>query len=219
VKPLGFVTGMAVEAACIDAASKSLGQPSHIHVTGGVAGSAAEGARRHVAAGVRALVSFGVAGGLDPALAPGDLIVGTFVWREDGAPIDTAALTSELPIVAGGIAGVDKPVASVARKSALHAESGAVAVDMESHAVAAVAVEAGLPVLVLRAIVDPAARTIPSAALAGLGPDGRRRPFAVLARLLANPTQISALVQLAGDSRAALRSLAQAMPAILNRRL
>jgi len=216
VKPLGFVTGMAVEAACIDAASRALQRPSRIHVTGGVAGSAADGARRHVAAGVRALVSFGLAGGLDPALAPGDLVAGTFVWRGDGAPIDTAALESEIGVIAGGIAGVDDPVVSVAGKAALHAETGAVAVDMESHAVAAAAAAAGLPVFVLRAIADPAARTVPKAALAGLGPDGRRRPLAVLAKLLANPAETAAVIRLARDGGAALRGLARAAPVILS---
>lgn len=214
MKPLGFVTGMAVEAACIDAASTTLRRAARIHVTGGVAGSAAEGARRHVAAGVRALVSFGVAGGLDPSLAPGDLVTATFVWRVEGAPIGAAALESEIRIVAGGIAGVDRPIASVAEKAALRAESGAIAVDMESHAVAAVAAAAGLPVFVLRVIVDPAARTVPRAALAGLGPDGRRRPLAVLARLLANPVEIPAVIQLARDNGAALRGLARAAPMI-----
>ena len=207
---------MAVEAACIDAASRSMRQPLCIHVTGGVAGSAADGARRHVAAGVRALISFGVAGGLDPSLVPGDLVTGTFVWCDDGAPIDTTVLESDIPIIAGGIAGVDTPVLSVARKAALHAETGAIAVDMESHAVAAVAAEAGLPMLVLRAIADPAARTLPWAALTGLGPNGRRRPLAVLARLLENPAEIAAVVRLARDSRAALRSLARAAPIILS---
>ncbi len=216
MKPLGFVTGMAVEAAIIEAASNNRGQPSRIHVTGGVAGSAAAGARRHVAAGVRALVSFGLAGGLDPSLAPGDLVSSTFVWRGDGPPIGAAALKSEIRIVTGGIAGVDTPVLSVAGKAALHAKSGAIAVDMESHAVAAVAAEAGLPVLVLRAIVDPATQTVPTAALAGLGPDGRRRPLAVLARLLANPAQIIDVVRLAHGGRAALRSLARAAPIILS---
>ncbi len=216
MKPLGFVTGMAVEAACIDALSKTLQQQSRIHVSGGVAGAAADGARAHIAAGVRALVSFGLAGGLDPSLSPGDLVGGTFVWRADRPPIGAAALDSEIRLVAGGVAGVDRPVMSAAEKAALHAASGAIAVDMESHAVAAVAAAAGLPIYVLRAIADPAARTIPSAALAGLGADGRRRPLAVLARLLVHPAQIAAIVQLAGDSKAALCSLARAAPAILS---
>jgi hypothetical protein len=69
---------------------------------------------------------------------------------------------------------------------------------------------------VVRAIADPASRAIPAAALAGLGPDGRRRPFSVLVRLLVNPAQISGIVRLAGDSRAARCSLARAAPIILS---
>jgi hypothetical protein len=38
----------------------------------------------------------------------------------------------------------------------------------------------------------------------------------VLARLLVHPAQIAAIIRLAGDSKAALRSLARAAPMILS---
>ena len=114
--------------------------------------------------GVGGLVSFGLAGGLDPALAPGTLLLPEVVLLPDGRalPVDgawrrrAAALLPQAGSAA--LVGSDRAVASVAGKAALRASSGAGAVDMESHAVAAAAVAAGLPFLVIRAIADPAGR-------------------------------------------------------------
>ena len=78
---------------------------------------------------------------------------------------------------------------------------------MESHAVAAEAVAAGLPFLVIRAIADPAGRALPAAALAGLSPDGGARPWAVLLSLLCRPDQLIGLVRLIGDSAAGFAAL------------
>ncbi len=73
-----------------------------------------------------------------------------------------------------------EPACSVAAKATLRAASGALAIDMESAAVAEAAAEAGVPFLVLRVIADPADRAIPPVALHGVAPDGSRRPWAVL---------------------------------------
>ena len=67
-------------------------------------------------------------------------------------------------MVRGGLAGVEQVVAARACKAALRSETGAAAVDMESHIAAAYAAEAGLPFAALRVISDPATR-----ALAGAG--------------------------------------------------
>ena len=62
--------------------------------------------------------------------------------------------------------GSREVVAAQACKAALRSETGAAAVDMESHIAAAYAAEAGLPFAALRVISDPATR-----ALAGAGED------------------------------------------------
>ncbi len=215
---LGVVTGLAMEAARVRAAIRGLPEPETplIAVAGGSAERAARLSRQHAAAGVGGLVSFGIAGGLDPSLLPGDIIVGAMVWHNSGQPIEMTAswaqsiaarLEPECRVRIGGIAGVDSPVISPAAKSALAKRSGALAVDMESHGMASVAAELGIPILVIRAIADPSVRTIPVAALAGMAPDGHRRPLAVLGRLLSRPQDLPGLIRLAGDSAAAMRSL------------
>ena len=96
---------------------------------------------------------------------------------------------------------------AIEEKADLFESSGAAAVDMESHAVAAVARKYSLPFLPVRAVADPATRSVPEFALTALSPGGRIRPGAVIARLLARPWEIRELLGLAVETRAAMASL------------
>lgn len=222
---LGFIAGMKVEAETISAAARrrSVHTKPLIVMTGGNAERAESAALEFAAAGVVGLVSYGIAGGLDPDLMPGDVLVADEVLLPDGDRIKTngtwrLALTAALnaaPAMEGAICGSDQVVATAAHKASLFARTGARAVDMESHGVARAARAQGLPFLVVRAIGDPADRAVPSAAVAGLGAEGERMPFAVIGELFRHPNQLPQLVQLARDSNAALRRLATTAPSIL----
>ena len=216
---IGVVTGMVAEANCLDAAATD----TDIRVTGADSERARAAVTALCEAGVHALVSFGLAGGLDPRLEPGDLVIADAVLDADGARHDTdtrwrqdvtAAAKGMVPFVVGPIAGSDTAVLTPEAKQALHEQSAAIAVDMESHIVAAAAAEHGLPFLIVRAIADPASRSIPAAALAGLGPDGRTRPLAVLRALLTRPGELSALIGIARDSGRGMRTLRRVAPTI-----
>ncbi|HXY98540.1 MAG TPA: nucleoside phosphorylase [Stellaceae bacterium] len=174
-----------------------------------------------IAEGANGLVSFGICGGLDPALASGSLLLPLAVREETGArlPVDrawhaaVAAALAEAGIAAatGDLLGAAAPAATPERKRALHA-GGAVAVDLESHFVAQAARAARLPFLVLRAVADPAARRLPPAALAGLDDEGHAALGPVLQSLWRQPAQLPALVQIACETKAALRALRRAAP-------
>jgi adenosylhomocysteine nucleosidase len=218
---IGIVVGLVREAETLAPALRALSQADRplLFCSGGSVERAAFGVERMLDAGVAGLLSFGMAGGLDPALKPGDLIVAERVVAPDGtahagdgawaatlvAPRDETPGCPECRLAV--LAGVDRPVVSAADKRRLYARTGASAVDMESHVVAAAAARRGVPFIALRAIADPAGRAIPSAALAGLAPDGRTRPLAVMARLALRPWQIPEVMRLAADSAAALASL------------
>lgn len=210
---VGVVTGMAAEARC-------LRQPGACRVvavlcSGGDAGRAGDCARRLLAGGADRLLSFGLAGGLDPALRSGAVVVAENVIGPGGERWQTDRLWREAVLavpgsgqrVVGDVAGSDRPVVSVAERAELFARVRACAVDMESHAVARVAAENGAAFSVLRVIADPAGRTLPRAALVGLRADGRTRPLAVLGRLALRPWELPAVLALAFDVMTALRVL------------
>lgn len=215
IRQVGVVTGLAAEADCLRKAGLKA-EPPIIFVSGASPARAREGAAILAENGAAGLLSFGMAGGLDPALSPGTLVVARAVAGEDGtiytADNDwrvrfTAEIGEDLEFSLGTLAGRDRPVLSAAEKTALFQATGAVAADMESHAVAAVARKLSLPFLAVRAIADPASRSVPEFALMGLSPEGRMKPGAIIARLLARPWEIPGLLALAAETRAALRNL------------
>lgn len=167
---------------------------------------------RHPCDGV---ISFGVAGGLDPLLMPGSIVVPERIASGEQS-FDTnsawsAMLRNALPTAVGGIlASGDAAVASVADKQALRRASGALAIDMESHLVARLAFAARVPYVACRIILDPAQRALPSAALAAFGRDGHTDMKALLSSLASHPGQLSDLLQLARDARTAKTALRKA---------
>lgn len=200
---IGIVTGLRAEARLL----AGLGHPVSF------AGNDPAGAARKLAEkGLSGLVSFGMAGGLCPHIRPGTLVLASEIVTRD-ARLPTSApwrnrVSRALPqAVQAALAGVDQPPVTRRLKADLLAATGARAVDMESHAVARVAAEFRLPLLVLRAIADPAERDVPRAALAGLDMQGILRPGRVAAGLLHSPSQTVTLLRLAVDFRHALASL------------
>jgi hopanoid-associated phosphorylase len=164
----------------------------------------------------RGVISFGVAGGLDPALKSGDVVVATEVLAGDGRWLAGLALNDELVarvalgrrrVVRGGLAGVEQVIAARAGKAALRSETGAAAVDMESHIAAAYAAEAGLPFAALRVISDPASRALPAIAMSAIKPNGDIDVRKVLRGVARNPLSLRALVSTGIDFNRALRSL------------
>lgn len=164
--------------------------------------AAAQSAARH---GCRGIISFGVAGGLAPHLRPGDWVVASAVLHSQTARPTDPAWSKDLRHAIGDahyapIVGVDLPVADPAAKRALHRSTGAAAADMESHVVAELAAAHGLAFAALRVIVDPAGRSIPAAALAGMGTGGRADGAAVLRDLVSRPSQLPSLLRVSFDA-------------------
>ena len=164
----------------------------------------------------RGVISFGVAGGLDPALKSGDIVVATEVMAGDARWLAGLALNDELVarlalgrrrVVRGGLAGVEQVIGARAGKAALWSETGAAAVDMESHIAAAYAEESGLPFAALRVISDPASRALPAIAMSAIKPNGDIDLRKVLRGVARNPMSLRALVSTGIDFNRALRSL------------
>ncbi len=201
---IGVIVGLAMEAR----PARPLGG---VVATGGGTAAGAETAAEGLAAGgVTALLSFGLAGGLDPRLRPGHILIPRAVLAAgQNFPTDRG-----LDRLLGGptielLLGETSVVASPEAKRQLWRTTGAAAVDLESWAVAQVAARHELPFAVLRAVCDPAQRSLPRVALAAVGPEGRVRALRMLAALLVHPADLPGLVALAADSALARHALGE----------
>jgi nucleoside phosphorylase len=172
--------------------------------------------------GVGAVVVAGVAGGCDPTLAVGTVVVATGLCDLTGRPLEAppvdpavcaAVLAAAAPAVAGTVASVDAVVDDPAGRARL-AAAGALVVETEAAAWAAACLRAGVPLLVVRAVLDTPQR--PLGAAAGLVREGATGPSAGrLAGLGLRPAAWRTLARLARvapgvEARAAVAAVAAA---------
>jgi len=168
--------------------------------------------------GATALVSWGSAGGLIPALSPGRLILPERILAADQSvyPVDPiwherlySRLKGYVDPHPGVLAQSTIVLATRSEKAALFRRTGAVAVDMESASIAQVAKEAGMPFMAIRAITDGAEMDIPRGALDSIDEFGRVRLIGLLSFMARHPVELSALVRMGRNFRAAETTLAQ----------
>jgi hopanoid-associated phosphorylase len=208
--PLLVVTGMAREAAIAS------GPGTVVVASGGSTSQLRELLASYNRPRWRGVLSFGLAGGLQPGLAAGDTVVATGIVSDErrwSGDLELPDWISER-LARGGlkaqraeIAGANAPVLAVAAKAELFGRSGAAAVDMESHVAAEYAAEHGLPYASLRVVCDPHSRSLPPLAATALRQDGRVSVPAVLASLMRSPAQLVQLPGLSRDAAVAFRSL------------
>lgn len=221
-RPIGIVTGLAFEAALVEKISKQMNwaddAPDVLCAGMGDKG-AAVAAKELADRGVSALVSFGLAGGLDPTLEAGTLVLPDAVQSGTGqtyliAPDWQAALWERLEpqvsLSAGVMFSSAEMISTPATKQAIWRDSGAVAADMESAQIAATAEAVGLAFLAVRAVADEAGEALPPAA-AAMSSDGKLAVGALLTSLVRHPRQIPSLVELGRKTRQACSSLEDAL--------
>ncbi len=193
--------------------------PDVVVIAGGGDARRLESALREAAFQARGVLSFGIAGGLEPLLAAGSCRVARGVVGPDGAryPAHSAwaeALAAALGVPTAWFAGVDAPLATVSDKQAARENTGAALVDMETHVVARVARETRRPFAAIRVVADPAERRLPHAATVGMRPDGRVDIASVLWSLARDPRQVPDLIRTARDGRAAFAALLRGRQAL-----
>ena len=179
--------------------------------------NAACAARELLSEGSELLVSWGLAGGLEPKLIPAQLVVGSAAISANGDTLncDTVIekrlmdVLSALRPIRGPIYSSPHPVASAVEKSKLHSTHGATAVDMESAAIARAAQEANAKFALIRCIIDPADFDLPLAVQKGITTNGRLNIMPVLGQLLKHPQEIGHFIKLTNWYRAAIRKLDQ----------
>ncbi|NRA31099.1 MAG: hypothetical protein HRU11_12665 [Parvularculaceae bacterium] len=205
---LGIVCGLKSEAETV------AGTPATVAVSGAHAGRAYAHACRLVDEGATTLISLGVSGALDPSVSVGELIVPRAVVDATGSVVGEAA-SGVVEVSSQTILGSDDLIDSAAEKSALRERTGAIAVDMESHAVARAATERGVPFVAIRAIADPASQVLPKAAAQAVAEDGSVRTLATLLGLLKRPQDLSDLLALGRQSAEAHATLTREAPRLI----
>lgn len=177
---------------------------------------AEEGVMRLKKLGVEKLLSFGCAGGLDPALSAGDILLAQEVFVKEGKEFlrfkTDSALNSffssqkgaEKELLKGAIYHSASLIETAQEKKEIFEETGCLAVDMESGVVAG----SGLDFAVLRVVCDKAQEDLPDAARVALK-DGGIDIKGLIFSLLSRPTQLPSLISLgrnAVTSRASLQN-------------
>jgi adenosylhomocysteine nucleosidase len=221
---VGFIAALGVECASLRRAPAA--EEWLVLQSGPGAQRAAAAAARAIESGARVLVSWGLAGGLDGAVAPGTVVAPRRVRTEagDSLAVDGAwhsslvALADEFVLDCGDLVSVSTALESPEAKRAVAAATRAVAVDMESAAIAAVAAQARVPFVALRVVVDGASDALPRGAEQWIDERGERRAMATL-RAVASWRQWRPLITLANRYRVASGVLDRLARALARRRL
>jgi adenosylhomocysteine nucleosidase len=221
---IGIITALMPEAACLTREPLAPGTLTRLdnNITLYVCGVGAEraqtGARALLQAGADVLVSFGTAGAVSRQPEPGDLCVPESVIGYDGHVYETSkhwcsAVVNKLvecpcDIYLGQMADSMRILATTGEKAeAGEQHKGVIAVDMESAAIAEVAMREEKTFIVLRVIVDSANMNIPEIAVKLSDPYGRVRFTGILQQTLLRPHQIPSLIALARGYRKAIRTM------------
>lgn len=164
----------------------------------------------------RLLICAGFAGGLDPRLPVGGLVVADNLSTPEVLLRARAVAPSQPHCLFGSIISRATPVESVADKAALFRETGALAVDMESEAVAAACAAAAVPLLVVRTMSDPAGTPLPVPFADWFDLPGQQpRVFGLLNYLALHPGRIGPFAHFVRGLAPARRALAKFLIAFL----
>ena len=216
----GIIAALRSEARTLDRLRGTMtgGSSCVVTVSGPGQANAARAANQLMDDGCDQLMYWGIAGGLSDMLAVGDLVLAKHVCGigESSIACDPDWLNglgkalAQLNPSVGDLVTRPTPVCTAEDKRQLHAQTGALAVDMESYAAALVAHARACPFVALRAISDAWQDELPGAVLNGVRDDGSNNPGAVALALIKHPWQIGAVIRTGHRYRQALASLTAA---------
>jgi len=169
-----------------------------------------------IAQGATRLISWGCAAALGESLKPGDLVLADTLLDAEGARIGIPAvwhdfaknlLSNTLKVHTGGLVESKTIVASGKDKKRLYTQTGAIALDMESIAIAKAALQNSLPFLAVRAIADPVNMDLPKAINHSLNNEGDIVLSKLLLFIALHPAELPGLIKLGLHFNAAKNTL------------
>ena len=165
------------------------------------------------------VISAGVCGALAPDLRAGDLILPESVIGPSAERLNVTptayARAAALGTVArhGTLLTTRDVVATPTDKAALHARTGAVAVDMESSLILTFAAGAGCPTLVVRGVSDTAGESVPPELIGLVTDAGKLRTVRALALGVTRPHVLPRALALRHATQRALAAVARLLTA------
>ncbi len=181
--------------------------------------NARSAAEHLITQGATKLISWGCAAALSESLKPGDLILANaLISTEESKAIalnvcanwhqqTTKLLASVVKVTSGGLAESKGIVSSSEDKKKIHSNTNAVALDMESIAIAQVANQHALPFLAIRVIADPVEMSLPLAITHSLNQQGDVVLSKLLGYLALHPRELPGLIRLGLHFRSATKTL------------
>jgi adenosylhomocysteine nucleosidase len=221
---LGIVVALAAEARCLTNRRIKpdelipLGHGVWLRLCGAGPERASAVANMLLGSGVKALLSWGTAGALAANLQPGLLILPRVVVSATGQrlPVDSQwrarladCVAEYLQVDDGVLAESSMVLTNGTAKNRLTQDVAAVAVDMESAAVAAVAQRARIPFLAVRAVADSVERVIAPEILEVVNIYGQVRFRPLIRAVCTHPRVLADGFRLAADFRRACATLSR----------
>jgi adenosylhomocysteine nucleosidase len=182
------------------------------------------------------VISTGFAGGCQDSAETGELVIPTELGSLGGRPgqpspegplirpdpglvelISRAATGSADAVLCGLLVSAPSVAADPVQKRAISSALCAVAVDMESYAIAEAANAGDIPFVAVRAISDSLDSRLPSFVRRVTAPRSRWRGLAAARSLVIRPGDIRAAARLSAGAARASRTLAVVLPVMLER--
>ncbi len=150
----------------------------------------------------------GIAGGLDPALPLGEVVIPNRLVNERGdeLPISTSDPLFQ-PTSTATMLQVDRVILTTQEKARLHQQSGAVAVDMESLAVAQVCRESNTQMQVVRFISDTAHDSMPAEIVGLVNEEGNPQFLTALSRIMKRPRLLTELLAIERSNKVVIAAM------------
>jgi adenosylhomocysteine nucleosidase len=184
-----------------------------VWLLGAMGAGAATGLRRRLDTSVpELLISAGFAGGLQPGLQAGDLVLG----ENHSDPQIVSKLSLDDRWHVGGVSTAQAILERAEDKRRLGLETGCLAGDLETEQLAEICAERGLPMLSVRCISDALEDDLPVPADVLLNPQtGRPDPLMLFRYLISHPASVNGFNKLLKNSRMAQVQLAKGLEEIL----
>ncbi|MGZ0172600.1 MAG: phosphorylase family protein [Planctomycetales bacterium] len=165
------------------------------------------------------ILSSGFSGALIPTMKIGQIVMANEIVDQHGQQ-QTINLSLESDIENGLYVGrlltADEMVRTVEHKQQLHENFEALAVDMESLAVAQVAAETKTGFMAVRVISDDMSADLPPEVLSIIGDTGAVRVGAALTSLFKRPESLKDMLHLRTNAQAAAKSLATFLDGVVH---